>query len=36
MKPLGAKWLIEFYNYMLAHPKMVQNGFKAAGIIHPD
>lgn len=31
-KPLGTKWLIEFYNYMLRHTEMVQNGFKAAGI----
>ena len=36
MKPLGAKWLIEFYNYMLVHPEMVQNGFKAAGVTCKD
>ena len=36
MKPLCVKWLIDFCNYMLAHPEMAQNGFKAARIIHQD
>ena len=32
MKPLGAKWLIEFHDYMRGKPEVVKNGFKAAGI----
>ena len=32
MKPLGAKWLIEFYDYVVGKPEIVKNGFKAAGI----
>ena len=32
MKPLGAKWMIEAYDYMLGHPEIVRNGFQAAGI----
>ena len=32
MKPLGAKWLIEFYDYIIGKPEIVKNGFKDAGI----
>ena len=32
MKPLGAKWLISFFNYIADRPHIVFNGFKAAGI----
>ena len=32
MKLLGAKWLIEFYDYVVGKPEIVKNGFKAAGI----
>ena len=27
MKPLGAKWIMEAYDYMLAHPDIIRNGF---------
>lgn len=32
MKPLGAQWIKELYSYMLEHPEIAHNGFKAAGI----
>jgi hypothetical protein len=32
MKPLGAKWLMAFQDYISAHPEIVYNGFKAVGI----
>ena len=32
MKPLGAKWLIELYDYMKGKPDIIKNGFKEAGI----
>ena len=32
MKPLGAQWIKELHSYMLEHPDIVHNGFKAAGI----
>ena len=32
MKPLGAQWIKELYPYMLEHPDIARNGFKAAGI----
>ena len=32
MKPLGAQWIKELYSYMLEHPDIARNGFKAAGI----
>ena len=33
MKPLGVKWLIEFYDFVIGKPELVKNGFKAAGIM---
>ena len=33
MKPLGAKWLIEFYDCIVRKPEIVKNGFKAAGTV---
>jgi len=33
MKPLCAQWLREMYDYLLAHPKIISNGFSAAGIM---
>ena len=32
MKPLGAQWIKDLYLYMLEHPDIARNGFKAAGI----
>ncbi len=34
MKPLGTKWLISFFNYIINRPNVVFNGFKASGIAH--
>ncbi len=33
MKPLGAKWLIELFDYLKTNKTIISNGFKAAGII---
>ena len=33
MKPLGAKWLIELYDYLKSKPDTIKNGFKEAGIL---
>ena len=33
MKPLGAKWLVELYDYLKGKPDIVKNGFKDAGIL---
>ena len=33
VKPLGAKWMVNFYNYMQTKPDIVQNGFREAGIL---
>ena len=33
MKPLGAQWLIGMYEHMIAHPEIMKNGFRAAGIV---
>ena len=33
MKPLGAQWVMELYSYMLNHPEIMRNGFRAAGIL---
>ena len=33
MKPLGAKWLIELYDYIKSKPDTIKNGFKEAGIL---
>lgn len=32
VKPLGAQWLQELYDYMLLHPEVIINGFRGAGI----
>ena len=32
MKPLGAQWFMDLYDYLLAHPDIIKNGFKDAGI----
>lgn len=34
MKPLGAKWLVELYDYMKGKPDIIKNGFKEAGILN--
>ena len=34
MKPIGAKWLVELYDYMKSKPEIVKNGFKEAGILN--
>ena len=33
MKPLGAQWLIQMYEYMIARPEIMRNGFRIAGIV---
>ena len=33
VKPLGAQWMIQLYEYMKSKPDIVQNGFRAVGII---
>ena len=33
MKPLGSRWLVSLYDYIRDHKAIVQNGFKAAGIL---
>ena len=33
MKSLGAKWLIELYDYLKSKPDTIKNGFKEAGIL---
>ena len=32
VKPLGAQWMIQLYDYMKMHPDIIKNGFKGAGI----
>ena len=32
VKPLGARWLKEVYDYMLLNPNIIINGFRGAGI----
>lgn len=32
MKPIGAKWMIEAFDYIQSHPDMIRNGFKNVGI----
>ena len=32
MKPLGAQWMVELFNYFKAKSSIIGNGFKAAGI----
>lgn len=33
VKPLGAHWLKELYDYMLLNPNIIINGFRGAGIL---
>lgn len=33
VKPLGAKWMVNFYNYIQTKPGLVQNEFREAGIL---
>ena len=32
VKPLGAKWMVEFFDYLKTKPDIVSNGFKKSGI----
>ena len=32
VKPLGAKWLVDMYDYFKSQPDIIKNGFKGAGI----
>ena len=32
VKSLGAKWLIEMYDYFLQKPEIIINGFQKAGL----
>jgi len=32
IKPLAAKWMIDLYDYFVAHPQIIKNGFKHVGI----
>ena len=32
VKPLGAQWMIQLYDYLKSKPEIVQNGFRAVGI----
>ena len=32
MKPIAAKWIIDAVHYIYAHPVLIRNGFRAAGI----
>ena len=32
IKPLLAKWFVELSDYVKAHPDIIKNGFKEAGI----
>ena len=33
MKPLGARWLVSLYDYITENGSVVENGFKAAGLL---
>ena len=33
MKPLGARWLMELYDYLQLRPEIIVNGFRGAGIL---
>jgi tellurite resistance protein len=33
MKPIGAKWMIQLFDYFKTKPEIIQNGFKGAGIM---
>ena len=32
MKPLAARWMISCFDYLVSHPELAVNGFRAAGI----
>ena len=32
VKPVSAKWMMDLYDYFLAHPQIIKNGFKHVGI----
>ena len=32
VKPIGAQWVIELYDYLKGHPNIISNGFKHVGI----
>ena len=32
VKPIAAKWMISLYDYLVAHPHIIRNGFKHVGI----
>ena len=32
VKPISAKWMVDLYDYFLAHPQIIKNGFKHVGI----
>ena len=32
VKPIAAKWMISLYDYLVAHPDIIRNGFKHVGI----
>ena len=33
VKPLGAKWLVDLFDYIKTKPEIIRNGFKEAGIL---
>ena len=33
VKPLGAQWLRDLYDYMLSRPEIIINGFRRAGLL---
>ena len=33
VKPLGAEWLIDLYNYLLSKPDIIVSGFRGSGIL---
>ena len=33
MKPIGAKWMIQLFDYFKTKPEIIKNGFKEAGIM---
>ena len=35
VKPLGARWMVKFYDYMQQNPSIIKNGFTKAGIAFP-
>ena len=33
VKPLGAQWMVELYDYLKSKPDTIRNGFKEAGLL---